>query len=330
MNYLFFDIECCDGAHICSFGYVITNSKFEILEKNDILINPQWRFRKGRDGFDTTKVFSISKNDFKKLNPFTYYYEYIKNMLCNKNYVLLGHTVNSDINFVRIACERYALDVIKCEAYDTQNFYYQLNPKYPSRSLHNIVADLGIETDLVEHKSCDDAELSMLVTKEICSRLNLTIDELILLCDDSKRDGEKKTQVKNKNYFKRQFEKIANKYPNRNKFPAICFSDAIIENDIDGRLRLIKKIFDKGFDYTTKVSECQYFVKGILEGDRDEYCHNYLGIKKISIEDLSNMLNVYVNDFGEIEEDFNSEMYEALKSSLLKKGLTYNQWKNLF
>lgn len=25
MRYLFFDIECCDGKHICEFGYVITD-----------------------------------------------------------------------------------------------------------------------------------------------------------------------------------------------------------------------------------------------------------------------------------------------------------------
>ena len=29
MNYLYFDIECCDGNHMCSFGYVITNENFE-------------------------------------------------------------------------------------------------------------------------------------------------------------------------------------------------------------------------------------------------------------------------------------------------------------
>lgn len=33
MKYLFFDIECCDGNHMCSFGYVIVNNNFEILEK---------------------------------------------------------------------------------------------------------------------------------------------------------------------------------------------------------------------------------------------------------------------------------------------------------
>ncbi len=33
MRYLFFDIECCNGRNICEFGYVITDDKFNILEK---------------------------------------------------------------------------------------------------------------------------------------------------------------------------------------------------------------------------------------------------------------------------------------------------------
>lgn len=30
MRYLAFDIECCDGKHICEFGYVITDEKYNI------------------------------------------------------------------------------------------------------------------------------------------------------------------------------------------------------------------------------------------------------------------------------------------------------------
>ena len=30
MRYLFFDIECCNGRDICEFGYVITDTEFNI------------------------------------------------------------------------------------------------------------------------------------------------------------------------------------------------------------------------------------------------------------------------------------------------------------
>lgn len=44
MKYLIFDIGCCDGRHIYEFGYVITNDKFEVLEKQVITINPDKPF----------------------------------------------------------------------------------------------------------------------------------------------------------------------------------------------------------------------------------------------------------------------------------------------
>ena len=58
MKYLFFDIECSvvskNAAKICAFGYCLTDEKFNILEKEDILINPQGGFhltdRKGTQG----------------------------------------------------------------------------------------------------------------------------------------------------------------------------------------------------------------------------------------------------------------------------------------
>ena len=44
MNFLFFDIECanCFGGvgKIFSFGYVLTDEHFNILERDDILMNP--------------------------------------------------------------------------------------------------------------------------------------------------------------------------------------------------------------------------------------------------------------------------------------------------
>ena len=51
MRYLTFDIECCDGKHICEFGYVITDEKFNIIKKSVITINPESKFNLvGRPG----------------------------------------------------------------------------------------------------------------------------------------------------------------------------------------------------------------------------------------------------------------------------------------
>ena len=69
MNYLFFDIECCDGNHICSFGYVICDEHFNILKKEDIIMNPQKKFKLGRAGFDPKIHLAYTVETFQKQNP---------------------------------------------------------------------------------------------------------------------------------------------------------------------------------------------------------------------------------------------------------------------
>ena len=63
MNYLIFDIECCDGKHICEFGYVITNEKFEVLDKQVLTINPEKPFNlTGRKNQDDLILFFLKKS----------------------------------------------------------------------------------------------------------------------------------------------------------------------------------------------------------------------------------------------------------------------------
>ena len=49
MKYVFFDIECSnsfvESSKICSFGYVLTDEKFNIIKKEDIFINPSGKFK---------------------------------------------------------------------------------------------------------------------------------------------------------------------------------------------------------------------------------------------------------------------------------------------
>ena len=311
MKYLFFDIECCDGVHMCSFGYVIINNNFEILDKKDLVMNPEAKFNLG--GYRKNPRIDLAYNEdtFIKQKSFKNFYDKIKELLTAKDTILLGHSIKSDLQYLKIACERYDLPILDLKVYDTQNFYYQLNNKYSSRSLDNIIKDLGIDiSDLFEHKSDDDAYMSMLVTKEICKRLNCSIDEILELCDKSLIDSDKKVE-KSERAQKRQFSKklkaIAEKYPERNSWKSICLSDSIKENNINGRFNLIKTIFDNGYNYTCKASICYYFVTGQSYGERDLSCDNHIEngdrqITKITLKDLSKMLGVEVNEFGEIEQ----------------------------
>lgn len=200
MNYVFFDIECSDGNHMCSFGYIVVNDKFEVLKKEDIVINPQWRFKLGRAGFDPRIHLAYDEDTFRNQKPFYKHYDKIKNILTAEENTILGHAISSDLQFLTIACERYNLPQIDIQVYDTQDFYYQYNKQYKFRSLENIIKDLELDTsNLIEHKSCDDAEISMLMTKEICKRLEISLSDLLNLCSKSIKSKKEKPKKIDKN-----------------------------------------------------------------------------------------------------------------------------------
>ena len=89
MKYLFFDIECSDGKHICSFGYVLTDDNFKIIEKEDILINPEAIFHTGawskskreKNVRDRGIDLAYPKEKFLASPKFPHYYERIKELL---------------------------------------------------------------------------------------------------------------------------------------------------------------------------------------------------------------------------------------------------------
>ena len=114
-------------------------------------------------------------------------------------------------------------------------------------------------------------------------------------------------------------------------------SDSIKETSIEGRLRLIEAIFNAGYNYGNKVSVCSYFVMGNEYSERDLSCDhniedNKKDIKKITISELSKLINEEVSETGEIEEkvDFDSPFMIALLESLKKKGITYEEYQKSF
>ena len=105
MKYLFFDIECADGgkATICTFGYVITDVNFNILKNEDIVINPESNFYlTGREGRPDIHL-AYPPSTFKKAPNFKHFYNKIKNLVENKEYYIIGHSVRDDVTYLNKA-----------------------------------------------------------------------------------------------------------------------------------------------------------------------------------------------------------------------------------
>lgn len=189
-KYLFFDIECSNGHDICSFGYCIVNEKFKIIEKKDILINPESKFILAPKGNRAKIELAYPEEYFYKQDFFPAFYGKIKKLLSQSGYTVIGHSIQSDIYFLAFACKRYHLQSIKIEGYDTQRIFKEYTKSTQVSSLEKILNYLEIDLgSLTLHKSSDDAHATFLILKELCDRENLSLDELLAQYPTCKVNG---------------------------------------------------------------------------------------------------------------------------------------------
>ena len=185
MNYLFFDIEASEGRSMCSFGYVLCDDRFNVLEKEDILINPEARFctqawsqKKREEGKGITLAYPESV--FRKSPSFPKQYSRIKAILERDDQLIVGFSHINDVRYLCRACERYHKGFFSYTFFDVQDVYREYGKIKDQISLEKVIQELGVSIDsYVLHKSDDDAEISMLVAKAICEKSGITIDELV-------------------------------------------------------------------------------------------------------------------------------------------------------
>ena len=182
MRYLAFDIECCDGKHICEFGYVITDEKFNISEKSVITINPESKFTLIGRSNDRDLKLSFSEKQYCESPNFTTYYEEIKRLLEHPDQIIVGHAVGNDAKFLRTACNRYKLPPINFQFFDSQKAYSEYANIKAQVSLENAEKAMSLEKPEKLHKSDDDALLSLRLVQAMCQNLEITLEQLMKLC----------------------------------------------------------------------------------------------------------------------------------------------------
>ena len=212
MRYLFFDIECSDGQRaICEYGYVFTDEKFNVIRKENILMNPECPFHlTGRPG-QADVVLTYPYSEYYKHPPFYDSYEFIKNLMTQKDLLIFGHAVNNDIGFLFKDCNRYKLPLFDYTAFDIQKMllvFNKQNKRYTS--LETASFDLGpaeIKGELKDHRACDDAMKTMLVFKAMVEDLEFTPKDLIESCPKSMFNALeywKQTKIRKKEKYRKQ------------------------------------------------------------------------------------------------------------------------------
>ena len=196
MKFLFFDIECanCFGgkAKIYSFGYLVTDEKFNILTApQDLLINPDSKF----DPYVKKNILVYDRAYLKTMPKFDERYPFIKKLMTEKGVVCVGYGIDNDIRFLSDDCKRYGLDQIKPKLFDVQKLILLAESK-PARKLDIEFHERFAEGEGVAHRSDVDAIRTMMIAKQICERSGVSLidySKMKLPVVDKKIKNDKKT-----------------------------------------------------------------------------------------------------------------------------------------
>lgn len=201
MNYLFIDIECANCLHgegkICSFGYVKTDDKFNVIKKKDILIDPDAPFLLGnaKKGCGIALAYPLFR--FKWAHTFPFYYEEIKNLLIDKDTIVFGFAINQDINYLYYSCKRYRLKFENFKVIDIQLLDKIIHKLSNLRGLDKLIELYNLPS-FTYHRSDDDAYMSMEILSTLLKENNILVEDIInrFLCY---KPTEEYIEIYNKN-----------------------------------------------------------------------------------------------------------------------------------
>lgn len=316
MNFVFFDIECASvnktTAKICAFGYVVCDEQFNIISKEDILINPRGSFhltdRNGKRGL----VLPYSYSEFKKYPPFTQVYPFIKSLLEDKNNVVMGHSILNDVKYLNLETRRFSLPSFDFRFLDSQLMFMSYSGDFSRQcGLEHIAVDLGVE--FIPHRAVDDAYATMRVVQAICNAEKCDFEGLAKLYGLSRgrirnyfiyspSSTGLKTYHRNINEEKKLrrqkrvelFNYISRKKLKRGgKFYGKVFSfSREIEDDTQLAKSLCDAIYLTGGRYSHHLTDCNYYV--CAENDTSQRTENARGVNgmvMLDVEGLEKLLD---------------------------------------
>lgn len=188
VKYLFFDLECADGNYmICEFGYVVSDESFRVLERDNILMDPEGEFKlTGRYGAPDLKL-SYDEEEYRRHPPFPEHYERIRKLLCDPGVIVFGYGVTNDVGFLAKDCRSYELEFFDFRCRNIQK-YLGLTHLFPSKaiSLEHAYETLCPDGDaFTEHRAEDDSYASMRVLEAIVKLTGRSVEELSSLVPSS-------------------------------------------------------------------------------------------------------------------------------------------------
>lgn len=273
MKYLFFDIECANcfngKGKICSFGYCVTDEDFNIIQSEDIVINPKDKFNLGTPQKEIIKL-AYSKEEFFAAPDFSYFYQKIRDLLTQEDILLFGHAVFNDIMFLKSEFVRYKLEEFDIKAYDTQALFKQIKNDQKVSGLDRLCVLYNIEIENLHRSDCD-AIYTMKLLQSMCNERRESVQELLTEFPNSY------VELKNGSITK-SFESLSNSkklqnlsinYTEKKGISVLRGQrysfDNEIEDDYDLAKIYVKIMAEERAACTAKVNNAQFYVYRNLE-----------------------------------------------------------------
>ena len=355
MKYVFFDIECANcfqgNGKICSFGYVITDEKFKILEKKDIPMNPHSKFHLYGTKKHPGIVLAYDEKTFNSSPDFIHFYKRIRNLLTDKHCMNFGFSVLSDAGYIKSECKRYAKQMFDYEFIDVQRIYTDHRGLENTPSLIKCATEYGVEDSQEIHKSDEDSYFTMRVLKGLCEETGLSVSELIEKyphCQGRCKNGEieseyLKFKIEQKSHKLSKMEKLTgshrsnwvyrvegnyeevNSYARRvfiNRRSTselsckrVCISGLYEDYHFNEMMNIISLLAQNGAKYTKRAYACDIFVKYDLLGKNGK---EYKCYRKEKAENaIKEGSQIEIIDFARLLEMLNTDE-ESIK--VLNRG----------
>lgn len=286
MQYLFFDVQCCDGRHICELGYAITDEQFIPIVKGNMLINPEKRFN-----FAGNLHINHTKKDYENAQNFADSYVKIGNILCGKGRKVIGFSTHAHAKILNLACDRYSLPYFEFAHYDLQRAVSQYFNSGKSASLPYAAELLGVDMPEPMHKSEDNALLILLLAKKLCGLAETPLDMLIADSHALNLSADFNEKLSYLTLYPAEFdensrsrmlhEELKRVQPRDNTIACgltgkkLCFSLFFARENLVGFMRLVQRVVDCGGVVAHEFSECDYYVRHENDNLKNKRSHYY-------------------------------------------------------
>ena len=345
MRYLCFDIECCDGHHICEFGYVLIDEQFNVLGRDCITINPEHPFKLTGREHESDITLAFPEDVYFNSPTFDFYYDKIKELFTLEDCQIIGFSLQNDTGFLATAYELYNKEPISFHYIDFQKLYKGYTNAKNRTSVENIVKGLQI-ADIQLHKSDDDSWAVIRALQEISKKEQLSLPDTIAMLKKKNKNykaekakehnlsliekldsGSEKAQREFLKNFTSKLKPSETKKDDLFFGKSVCISSILQREHFNEFLALIKNLYSYGASYTGKASVCNVFIDYGNENNEEVRCVNAKKaieeenavIQIVSFEDALSALALNKSDLSATDYIHKSVIHERKSRSYIDK-----------